>query len=104
GNGLLQSGSYWGETEGDVESERLNRQLGASPKLPVRFHLEIRPMENTPIDETSMLASNRHLRDVLQAKGYAVHYREFNGGHEYLNWRGTFADGLIALAGKDKVP
>jgi len=43
---------------------------------------------------------NRHMRDVLQAKGYSVHYREFNGGHEYLNWRGTLADALLALVGK----
>ena len=29
-----------------------------------------------------------------------VHYREFNGGHEYLNWRGTLADALLVLVGK----
>lgn len=50
----------------------------------------------------SLLVANRHLRDVLQAKGYAVHYREFNGGHEVLNWRGTLAEGLLLLLGKSE--
>jgi enterochelin esterase-like enzyme len=50
-------------------------------------------------DGPTMVVTNRHLRDVLNAKGYGVHYAEFNGGHEYLNWRGTLADGLIYLVG-----
>jgi len=28
-----------------------------------------------------------------------VHFQEFAGGHGYLSWRGTLADGLIALMG-----
>jgi enterochelin esterase family protein len=39
------------------------------------------------------------MRDVLLAKGYEVHYQQFAGGHDYLSWRGTFADGLIDLIG-----
>jgi len=39
---------------------------------------------------------------VLKAKGYPIVYSEFAGGHEYLNWRGSLADGLIALAGREK--
>ena len=30
---------------------------------------------------SNLLASNRHLRDALQEKGYPVFYREFSGGH-----------------------
>jgi enterochelin esterase-like enzyme len=32
-------------------------------------------------------------------KGYEVRYQQFNSGHDYLTWRGTIADGLIALIG-----
>ena len=35
--------------------------------------------------------------DVLRAKGYEVFYSETAGGHEPLNWRGGFAEGLIQL-------
>jgi hypothetical protein len=34
----------------------------------------------------------------LAAKGYRVVYAEFAGGHQSLNWRGSIADGLMALA------
>jgi enterochelin esterase-like enzyme len=44
-----------------------------------------------------VLETSRHMRDVLLAKGYEVHYQQFVGGHDYLSCRGTFADGLIAL-------
>ena len=39
------------------------------------------------------------MRTVLRAKGYAVHYAEYSGGHDYLCWRGTLVDALIALRG-----
>jgi hypothetical protein len=48
----------------------------------------------------SMLLANRHMRDILQLKGYQVHYAEFSGGHHALSWRGTFGDALIALIGQ----
>jgi hypothetical protein len=40
------------------------------------------------------------MRDVFLARGYEVHYQESVGGHDYLSWRGTLADGLLALTGK----
>jgi enterochelin esterase family protein len=42
------------------------------------------------------------MRDVLEAKGYSVVYSEFAGGHEFLSWRGSVADGLMALAGREQ--
>jgi enterochelin esterase-like enzyme len=97
GNVLSQSGSFWWKPEGDNNDEWLIRQFEASPKLSVRFYLDVGLME--PSD---MIGGNRRMRDALRAKGYQIFYREFNGGHEYANWRGTFADGLLFLAGKDR--
>jgi enterochelin esterase-like enzyme len=39
---------------------------------------------------------------VLLLKGYSLTYREFDGGHDYLWWRGSFAGALISLIGQNK--
>ena len=50
---------------------------------------------------SSILIPNRDLRNILIAKGYEVHYQEFQGAHDYLSCRGTLADGLIlSVSGK----
>jgi len=104
---LSQSGSfgyYPGWDSGDRTDSspfgRLIRQFVATRKLPIRFYLEAGLFETGRAG--SILAENRRMRDVLEAKGYPVVYSEFAGGHEYLNWRGSLADGLIALAGREK--
>jgi enterochelin esterase family protein len=43
------------------------------------------------------LVAARHFRDVLLAKGYALYYGEFSGGHEFVNWQSTLATGLVEL-------
>ncbi|HEX6898969.1 MAG TPA: enterochelin esterase [Thermoanaerobaculia bacterium] len=102
GNVLSLSGSFNWTPRDDAEPEWLARQLAAGPKLPLRFYLEAGLMENrVRPDGTSLLGSNRHLRTVLQAKGYDAQYREFNGGHSILSWRGSVADGILALFGKN---
>jgi enterochelin esterase family protein len=102
GNVLSQSGSYWWGPDYDNLSrdptvergEWLTHQYAASPRKQLRFYLEIGVRE-------SMLVENRHFRDVLIARDYeVVGYSEFNGGHDFLSWRGSLADGLIALFGK----
>jgi len=111
GNILSQSGSYWwtppkGDNSSDAgtdsEPNWVARQFIASPKLPLRFYLDAGSEEIEYADSgNSILLTTRNLRDVLLAKGYEVHYQEFAGGHDYLSWRGTLADGLIVLLGKD---
>jgi enterochelin esterase family protein len=69
-----------------------------SKKLPVRFFLAAGTMEAS--FAINLLYENRRFRDVLEAKGYAVTYSECTSDHSLLNWRGSFADGVIALFGR----
>jgi enterochelin esterase-like enzyme len=110
GNVICQSGTLWyvpGQDVnvirlrgGDLESNWVARQFIQSPKLPLRFFIEAGLFENDIWGSGGqILERSRHLRDVLQAKGYEVHYQDFPGGHDSLNWRGSIADSLIALVG-----
>ncbi|HKS53904.1 MAG TPA: prolyl oligopeptidase family serine peptidase [Steroidobacteraceae bacterium] len=94
GNVLSQSGSFWWSPPNE-EPAWLIRQFAASPRLKLRFYLDAGTFEGG--EGGGNLGTTRFLRDVLRAKGYTVEYREFIGGHDYLNWRGTLADGLMAL-------
>jgi enterochelin esterase-like enzyme len=100
GNVLSQSGAFWFGREGEEEWEWLTARLGESDRLPVRFWLGPGLLETAspPGGASSILASNRRLRDVLVDRGHEVHYAEFAGAHDYLCWQATLADGLRALA------
>jgi enterochelin esterase-like enzyme len=109
GNVLSQSGAYsWTPPRSDnpndfdpnAEPNWLATQFIMSPRLPLRFYMDAGSDEIDPAGHGSMiLEPSRDMRDVLLAKGYEVHYQEFVGGHDYLSWRGTLADGLIVLMG-----
>ncbi|HYV23740.1 MAG TPA: alpha/beta hydrolase-fold protein [Pyrinomonadaceae bacterium] len=107
GNVLSQSGafSYFPNWDDSEESDTspfgwLIREFVTTRKLPIKFYLEAGLFENDCPE--ALLTQNRRMRDVLEAKGYSVVYSEFAGGHEFLSWRGSVADGLIALADRDK--
>ena len=105
GNVLAQSGAFhrapsWDTAAAGVTPEPnwLARQFISSPRKPVRFYLDAGTAEfNATGGADSILFCTRTLRDVLRARGYEVHFQEFVGGHDYLSWRGTLADGLMAL-------
>lgn len=99
GNVLALSGSFWWGPGGPAEPDWLTRQFVERSRLPIRFYLEVGLLEDLEHGPPDQLAANRHLRDVLRARGYRVRYQEFNGGHDYLCWRGALADGLVALRG-----
>ncbi len=88
------------EDRSTIEGGWLAKQYIASPKLPLKFYLDAGLFEASVGGFIGILDASRHMRDVLLAKGYEVHYQEFVGGHDYLSWRGTLADGFIALLGK----
>ncbi len=104
GNVLAQSAFFGWKPRGETEDEWIARQYIASPQLPLRFYIEAGRLE-TEVQTiepgwNNFLVGARYMRDVLRAKGYTVHYSEFSGGHNPMNWRGTLADGLLALFGK----
>src|ERR1051326_973289 len=100
GNVLSLSGSYWANRGTDVppqlpysaEHGLTNELFRGSERLPIRYYLAIGRFD-------SGVFTNRELRDVLLTKGYTVTYDEFDGGHDHISWRGSLADGLIALIG-----
>jgi enterochelin esterase-like enzyme len=78
------------------DSGWLISQFVKGPRMPLRFYLEVGTLEAGVVNP---VAEHRRLRDVLLAKGYEVTYSEFSGGHDYLTWRNSLGDGLIALLG-----
>jgi enterochelin esterase-like enzyme len=105
GKVLAQSGSFQFKNLNDASGsgpEWLVRQFELAPKSSVFFHLDVGRMEDRPEgnDGTTLLASNRHLRDVLKAKGYGVHYVELYSDHDPVHWRRTLPEALMATLGK----
>jgi enterochelin esterase family protein len=68
-------------------------RYAASPRLPVRFWMEIGLMEHPAL----MLESNRRMKAVLEAKGYDLTYSEPCGGHDPALWRGSLANALATM-------
>jgi enterochelin esterase-like enzyme len=100
GAAISQSGSFGWGAEGGREHEWLTNRIEERGRRPVRFWLTIGLLEDSerPGGGPSGLESNRRLRDVLLGKGYVVDYSEYAGGHDYVCWRGSLADALVATA------
>lgn len=94
---LSQSGSFWWSPADDPEQEWLARFVATREQMPDGCYLEAGIYEDRANEQRGILQPNRRMRKVLGDKGVTVHYREFCGGHDYCVWRGTFADGLLAL-------
>lgn len=104
GSVLSQSGSFWWFPKAtdpeatDDETGWLIRRYVEAERLPLRFYMEVGLLEYSHNGNgASHRGLNRHMRDVLRAKGYPLIYTEYNGGHDYIWWQQTLADGLIAL-------
>lgn len=96
---IALSGSFRWRPDGEQEPEWLTRQIAAAPPVPVRFFVGVGSFETgTPGEpgNPSLLTTARHLRDVLQARGYRFTYREFPGAHEPLSWSLNIGDALVA--------
>jgi len=99
GNVLSVSGSFWFGTEHPSRLDRLfgeglvQTALMQSPALPIRFYLDVGKYEGQSV----IVLPNRHVRDILLAKGYRVTYRESPSNHDYMRWHISMADGLVSL-------
>jgi enterochelin esterase-like enzyme len=99
---LVQSGSFWWQPlqKDWAEPNWVARRFATISKLPLTFYIEAGIWEvDLYGNGGNIIETSRHLRDVLIAKGYPLTYREFAGDHDTINWRGSLADGLIALLG-----
>ncbi|XVU20776.1 alpha/beta hydrolase-fold protein [Actinoplanes sp. CA-054009] len=97
---ISQSGSFWWPTPDEGEPGWMMREVARRPRAGVRFWIDVGSAETLPGPggTPTQLTVNRAMRDALRARGYHVTYSEYPGGHDYLSWRRTFADALIAVS------
>jgi len=99
-NVLSMSGSFFWKPSGETEYEWLSRQIASNKKKDLRFYIAAGSLENVVTARNYghyMVATNRHLRDVLTAKAYSFLYYEYEGVHHELNWQYAFYNGLKYL-------
>ena len=98
---LSQTGWFRWRPEGDPEFEWLPRQFVEQPTLPLRFYLDVGALENARMDDDgpTQVVANRHMRDILRAKGYPVEYVEYHGGHDYSSTAAPLVAALALMLG-----
>jgi enterochelin esterase-like enzyme len=94
GCAIALSGSFWWPNPaGGAAAEWLTDAVAHAPRSS-GIHLEV------GTDEWVLREPTRRMRDALRARGDAVTYREFSGGHDPACWRSGLVDGLIALTAR----
>jgi enterochelin esterase-like enzyme len=100
GKVLSLSGSYYWRPGGSAEFEWLPRLYAASERRPIRLYVAAGSLETVVTDANRghyLLATNRHMRDVLMARQYDFQYVEPAGVHSEVNWEDQLAAGLAWL-------
>lgn len=99
GGVLSQTGWFRWHPQNDNEHQWLAREFINHPVQPVRFYLDAGVLETARMMDggPSQLVANRHMRDVLRAKGYEVQYREYSGGHDSSSTQNPLFDALPLL-------
>lgn len=100
---LCQSGSFW------WNQEWLTAHLSDFPASQGRFWLSVGDQElevdvaHPPTgmrQEVTQVAGCEHFSAALQARGHAVHYTVFAGGHEFAPWKAELKTALLWLTGQ----
>lgn len=103
GNVLSLSGSYYWRPQGHSQFEWLSALYAREDRRPIRFYLAAGSLETVVTSGNAghyMVGTNRHMRDVLIAKGYDLRYHEFYGVHSTFNWQDQLLPGLDYLLGR----
>lgn len=106
GNIIAQSGSFWwgrgypiGEelnpSTADYERQWMIKAISSVDRLPLRIWLEVGKLE-----PSTLIESNRAMRDVLQDKQYNMVYHEFGGTHQFSHWQTSLPLALIHMMGE----
>lgn len=94
---ISQSGSYW------WNDCWLAEQFAHLPSsLPVSFYVEVGSRETQEnvrhredvLQVVSQIEGVQRFRDALLARGHRVHYSEFDGGHDFAEWKQTLPGAL----------
>lgn len=95
GSAISQSGSFWypfdTDPDGFGEYGRLIERFRDAEAVPTRIHLQVGGLEK------NMVTVNRHLRDVLWAKGCDLSWAETNNNHSWYSWQLSLIDGLRSV-------
>ncbi len=109
GRVVSQSGSFWWKPDpmneehpprlGDAgDYAWLPAQAATLPIGDLEVWMEVGTLENRGHGELgpTQVSANRHMRDVLIARGVPVFYSEYVGGHDWACWRDSLAEGILA--------
>jgi enterochelin esterase-like enzyme len=94
GQVLSQSGAFGNPNPQFDPAAALFKLIRQEDVQPVHIWMDVGQFE-------WLVTVNRQTRDLLQAKGYAVTYREYPGEHNYTSWRDDLWRGLEALFGPE---
>ncbi len=81
---LSQSGAF------SVNGGSILSLLRSRPRAPIRWYLDVGRFEG-------LIESNREFRRILESRGYAVTYKEWQAGHNWTHWGDTLEDALPEL-------
>ncbi|EMV7410577.1 TPA: enterochelin esterase [Enterobacter soli] len=90
---LSQSGSYWWPHRGAQQDGLLIEQLKAGEKTALGLRIVLEAGRNEPL----IFRANQAIYAELQHTQQPVIWRQVDGGHDALCWRGGLTQGLMTL-------